>query len=135
MSFAHVRSTSAAGVNIFPVPRLAQPERRQSFRYPFTAHAQCILAGNRIQAKIQDIGSGGVFLKTDRMLRPCESIQVLIDWPVLLDQRCPLRLVIFGKVLRSDESGSAVKLIHYEFRIRPKGGLGDFSNGAEQVSA
>jgi PilZ domain len=135
MSFAHVRSTSAAEIRIFPSQTLALPERRRSFRYPFTAQAECILAGNRIPAKIQDIGSGGVFLKTDRIFRLGESIQVLIDWPVLLDRRCPLRLVIFGKVLRSDESGSAVKLVQYEFRIRPKGGLGDFSKGAEQLSA
>src|SRR5579859_73114 len=104
MSFAPIRLPSAAEVARFPGPRLAQPERRRSSRYPLTAQAECILPGNRIQAKIRDIGSGGVFLQTEANLRVGQSIQVLIDWPVLLNRQCPLRLVIFGKVLRSDES-------------------------------
>jgi hypothetical protein len=44
----------------------------------------------------------------------------LIDWPALLDQRCPLRLVITGKILRSDQTGTAVGIIRYDFRIRPR---------------
>jgi PilZ domain len=120
MSFAPIGLPSAAGVARFPGPRLAQPERRRSSRYPLTAQAECILPGNRMQARVQNLSSGGVFLKTEANLRVGQSIQVLIDWPVL---QCPLRLVILGKVLRSDESGSAVKLVQYEFRIRPKGAV------------
>jgi len=123
MSFAPIGLPNAAGVARFPGPRLAQPERRRSSRYPLAAQAECILPGNRMQARVQNLSSGGVFLKTEANLRMGQSIQVLIDWPVLLDRQCPLRLVIFGKVLRSDKSGSAVKLVQYEFRIRPKGAV------------
>jgi hypothetical protein len=66
-----------------------------------------------------DISSGGVFLKTHQILPVGKRIQVFINWPVLLDQRCPLRLVITGKVLRSDEAGAAVRKLRYDFKIRP----------------
>lgn len=114
--------SGAAAVTVFPGPQLsaAPVERRRHPRYPFAAPAQCLLAGKQVQASTKDIGSGGVLLKTDQALRLGESIQVSIDWPVLLDERCPLRLVIFGKVVRSNESESAVGIIRYEFRIRPK---------------
>ena len=81
-----------------------QSERRQRRRYPIFARSEYILAGNRVQATTLDISSGGVFLKTDQLLPVGKRIQVFINWPVLLDQRCPLRLVITGRVLRSDEA-------------------------------
>ena len=103
-----------------PSRKFAPYERRQHQRFPITAHSQYILAGNRAQATTLDISSGGVFLKTEKILPVGKQIQVLIDWPALLDERCPLRLVITGKVLRSDQAGTAVGIIRYDFRIRPK---------------
>jgi hypothetical protein len=38
----------------------------------------------------------------------------------MLDGRCPLRLVIQGRVLRSSERGSAVRILQYEYKLRPK---------------
>lgn len=105
-----------------PAPSLmfAPYERRQHQRFPITANSHYILAGNKEQATTTDISSGGAFLKTETILPVGKPIQVLIDWPALLDQRCPLRLVITGKILRSDKTGTAVGIIRYEFRIRPK---------------
>ena len=95
-------------------------ERRHHQRFPITAQAQYILAGTRGQGVTTDISSGGVFLKTDRILPVNKQIQLLVDWPALLDQRCPLRLVITGRTLRSDADGTAVGIIRYDFRIRPR---------------
>ena len=103
-----------------PSLRFAPYERRQHQRFPITAQSQYILAGTKGQATTTDISSGGVFLKTEKILPVGKQIQVLIDWPALLDQRCPLRLVIVGKVLRSAEGGTAVGIIRYDFRIRPR---------------
>jgi len=101
-------------------PSFAQSERRQHRRYPITAELEYILTGNRAQATTLNISSGGVFLKTDQILPVGDQIRVLINWPVLLDQRCPLRLVITGRILRSDEAGAAVGIIRYDFKIHPK---------------
>ena len=103
-----------------PSLRFAPYERRHHQRFPITAHSQFILAGNKGQATTTDISSGGVFLKTETILPLGKQIQVLIDWPALLDQRCPLRLVIVGRVLRSDAAGAAIGIIRYDFRIRPR---------------
>lgn len=107
-----------------PAPSLkfgkAPAERRQNQRFPITAPCQYVLAGTRGQAITTDIGSGGLFLKPEQALPVGKQIQVFVDWPVLLDERCPLRLVITGRTLRSDETGTAVGIIRYDFRIRPK---------------
>ena len=107
-----------------PAPSLrfgnAPYERRHHQRFPITAQCQYILTGIRGQAVTSDIGSGGVLLKPDRLLPVGKQIQVFIDWPALLDQRCPLRLVITGRTLRSNDAGTAIGIIRYEFRIRPK---------------
>jgi len=103
-----------------PSLRFAPYERRQHQRFPITAQAQYILAGTRGQAVTIDISSGGVLLKPENPIPAGKQIQVLIDWPALLDQRCPLRLVIVGRVLRSDVSGTAIGIVRYDFRIRPR---------------
>lgn len=107
-----------------PAPSLrfgkAPHERRHHQRFPITAQAQYVLTGIRGQGVTSDISSGGVFLKTDRILPVNKQIQLFVDWPALLDQRCPLRLVITGKTLRSDANGTAIGIIRYDFRIRPK---------------
>jgi len=103
-----------------PKPRFAPYERRQHQRFPITAASRFIVSGSRGQATTTDISSGGVYLKTEQILPIGKQIQVLIDWPALLDQRCPLRLVITGKILRSNEGGTAIGILRYDFRIRPK---------------
>ena len=94
--------------------------RRQHRRYPISAESQYVWKGNRGRATTVDISSGGVFLKSEATLPVGRAIEVWIDWPALLDQRLPLRLVIRGKVLRSDARGTAVGTTHYEFRLRPR---------------
>lgn len=105
---------------IYCSPRLSigRRDRRRYQRFPIIARVEYILNGHRAQATTVDIGSGGVLLKTDAILRAGQKITVLIDWPVLLDHRLPIRLVIFGKVLRSDWAGTVVQLTRYDFRIR-----------------
>jgi len=125
MSFAYVPSPSADGVRTLPDPEfsLAQSDRRTHQRFPINVQAQYIVAGNRAQATMQDIGNGGLFLKIDKTLRLGQQIQVLIDWPAPLDQRWLLRLVVFGKVLRSNGAGTAVRIVRYEFRVRTQNAL------------
>lgn len=104
--------------HLSPRLRNVQRDRRQYYRFPIIAQAEYILDGHQTQTTTRDLGRGGVFLRTDRILRIGGQIVVLIDWPVLLDQRCHLRLVVFGKVLRSGGAGTAVGITRYEFRIR-----------------
>lgn len=102
-----------------PVPDFVSG-RRKHRRYPISAESQYVSEGNQGRAISVDISSGGVFLKAETALPVGKAIEVWIDWPVLLDQRCPLRLVIGGRVLRSDARGTAVGITRYEFRLRPR---------------
>jgi hypothetical protein len=43
-------------------------------------------------------------------------LRLTIEWPSLLNGTTPLQLVTFGRVVRSDPSGFAVALEHYQFR-------------------
>lgn len=103
-----------------PRPKFVPYERRRHQRFPITVPAQFIVAANRGQAMTADISSGGVRLQTELTLPVGRQIQVSIDWPALLDQRCPLRLVIAGRILRSGAEGTAIGIIRYDFRIRSK---------------
>ena len=118
MSSGPVPTPIGEGFKLLPRLGFAQSERRKNQRFPFTGIAKYVFDGNLAQTTTRDISSGGVFLKTDKILRIGEPIRILIDWPVLLDQRCLLQLVVVGKVLRSNGNGTAVGLKSYEFRTR-----------------
>jgi hypothetical protein len=69
---------------------------------------------------MSNISSGGVFLKAQAPLPVGKRVVLLLDWPAMLDGRCPLRLVIQGRVLRSSARGSAVRILRYEYKLHPK---------------
>lgn len=94
----------------------ARLSRRLHQRFPIRAEAEYIVEGRRGPATTRDISSGGVFLRTDAILKAGEPVQVWIDWPARLDGR-RLRLVFFGRVVRSNEAGTAVEATRYEFRV------------------
>lgn len=121
MSFAYAPAPSVNRSRVIPGPKpaLREHERRKHRRFRFTGQARYSVSGVETHVLIRDISSGGVFLKTGGILRVGQRIRVFIDWPVLLENRCPLRLVMDGVVLRSDQSGTAVGRTKYEFKIRP----------------
>jgi hypothetical protein len=98
-------------------------DRRQHQRFRIAAPALYEIQGIRRQAICADISSGGVLLKTDRVFPFDQRVRLWIDWPVILDNRCPLRLVIAGKTIRSDLTGTAISISRYEFKIRPRGAV------------
>ena len=101
-------------------PALAATERRQHRRFPISAKSRYQLDGQFGTGTTANISSGGVFLQTAKTLPEGRQIQVWIDWPALLDDRCPLRLVIVGRILRSGREGAAVEIGRYSFHLRPK---------------
>jgi len=41
-----------------------------------------------------------------------------MDWPALLENRIPLRLVVSGQVLQSGDGQATMTIDKYQFRIR-----------------
>src|SRR5215471_20219681 len=81
-------------------------ERRNKKRFPLHRELRFkLLEDGAIRetgvGKTIDVGSGGVAFSVDRFLTLGAYIELSISWPVMLDDTCPMRLIVFGRVLRS----------------------------------
>lgn len=78
-------------------------------------------AGIAGKGKTLNISSTGILFTTDQILLPGVRVEVFVDWPVELDQSCPLQLVATGRVVRIEQAGRvAVDVIKSEFRTRKR---------------
>ena len=71
-----------------------------------------------IFGKIRDISSSGVRFTSSEILALGKKVELSIDWPILLDSTCRLQLKGQGRVIRSDEHGTAIEIEHHEFCTR-----------------
>ena len=72
------------------------------------------------QGQTVNMGSGGVAFSTDRPLDVGAYIELSISWPVQLETGTHMRLVVFGRVLRSSNGISACSVDKYEFRTQAR---------------
>jgi hypothetical protein len=81
-----------------------------------------MLYGQRIAetglGKSVNISSCGIWFTTENMLTTGMPVEVSLNWPVLLNDCCPMKLMIYGCVIRSNEKGAAVAIERYEFRTQ-----------------
>ena len=66
--------------------------------------------------KTSNISSSGIFFQTGGVLPTDGEIELLMKWPFFLDGDCPLKLVVQGRIVRSDANGTAVQALRHEFR-------------------
>jgi len=98
-------------------PRLDQRLHR---RYAISLDVQYKLRNRGPVAKFGtgrtfNISSGGIFFQTKNALPTSGKIELLMLWPFLLDNSCPLKLVVQGRIVRSDANGTAVQVLRHEF--------------------
>jgi hypothetical protein len=99
--------------------------RRQKSRFPIQRELRYRLMqdGRTLEAgfgRTLNIGSGGVAFALERVLSAGSFVELSVSWPVLLDSETPMRLVIFGRVLRSGDGVSACTVDKYEFRTQAR---------------
>lgn len=94
-------------------------ERRRHCRFPVSGPVEYVLKGRHGTAAMSNIGSGGVLLKAQNPLPVGQQVELFLNWPAMLDGRCPLRLVIKGRALRSSARGTAVRILRYEYKLHP----------------
>jgi hypothetical protein len=86
-----------------------------------------MLYGQRIAetgvGRTLNISSGGVWFSTENMLTSGMPVELSMSWPVLLNDSCPMKLMIYGCVIRSNEKGAAVAIERYEFRTQGSRGF------------
>ena len=98
-------------------------ERRQKRRLPIAQDVRYkMLFGQRIAetgtGKTVNISSSGVWFTTDSVLTLGIPVELSMNWPVLLNESCPMKLMIYGCVVRSTDRGAAVLVERYEFRTQ-----------------
>ena len=95
-------------------------ENRSHQRYPIKLDAEYrVVKKGRVEhgfGRTLNISSGGVFVETKSSLPASGPIELLLNWPFLLEGVCPLKLVMRGRIVRTDARGVAVKFKHHEFR-------------------
>ena len=100
-------------------------ERRAKMR--FTLHREIrfkliendIVIGSGHGASL-DMGSGGVAFLAPNPMKTDTFIELLISWPVKLDDQCPVRLVTYGRVIRSEGLRAVCSIDKYEFRTQAR---------------
>jgi CheY-like chemotaxis protein len=65
-----------------------------------------------------NISSKGLLFRTNEPLVAGQLVRVAVDWPVRLENQVPLKLIAEGRVVRSDDSLTALTVDKYEFRTR-----------------
>jgi hypothetical protein len=110
-------------------------ERRTRRRYQIDLPVQYKVFG---QYHVTQTGAGktinlsgdGVACVFSEPLKPGSSIELAISWPVMLNKTCPLKLVVTGKVVRSDAALTAMRMERYEFRTQGVRALRTMTAGA-----
>lgn len=98
-------------------------ERRVKRRFRIDQEVRYkMLYGQRIAetgvGRTMNISSGGVWFTSENMLTSGMPVELSMNWPVLLNDSCPMKLMIYGCVVRSSEKGAAVAIERYEFRTQ-----------------
>lgn len=68
--------------------------------------------------KTLNISSSGVLFTTQHMLPPGRRMELDISWPAQLDNKCSLKLVARGRVVRFEGDRVALEILQHEFRTK-----------------
>jgi PilZ domain len=99
----------------------AQAERRHSDRFPIEREVRYRVLNKRGGeeaggGRTINISSSGVLFTSEHMLLPGRRLEVSISWPAQLDNKCALKLVARGRVIRFEPGRTAIEIQQYEFR-------------------
>jgi len=94
-------------------------ERRLRRRFEIQMDLRCKLpdTGEILEGTTCDISSLGVRFRANHSLTIGQRVALSLTWPVRLEGRCPLQLVVHGSVIREDWRGIAIVANSHEFRL------------------
>jgi hypothetical protein len=102
-------------------------DRRSATRFPMDLEVRYKIAGKHTvelgSGRTINMASSGILFTTERTLAPGERLEVAVNWPAQLDNKCPLKLVIGGRVVRSEAMYAAITIDRYEFRTQGSRGM------------
>lgn len=103
--------------------RDGKDDRRGKRRFPIRQAVRYrLLYGQRIAetgaGQTVNMSSSGVWITTESTLSPGLPVELSVAWPALLNDVCPMKLMIFGCVVRSTRETAAIAIERYEFRTQ-----------------
>jgi c-di-GMP-binding flagellar brake protein YcgR len=104
-------------------------ERRSSSRFPIERDIRYKVLNKKSAnetgaGRTINMSSSGILFTTDHVLLPGRTLEVAVSWPAQLNDRCALKLVARGRVVRFETGKAAIEIQHYEFRTAGSPGMG-----------
>lgn len=101
-------------------------ERRHSDRFPIEREVRYRVLNKRGgdeqgDGRTVNMSSAGILFTTEQMMLPGRRLEVSINWPAQLNNKCALKLVARGRVVRFEEGRAAMEIQQYEFRTAATG--------------
>jgi hypothetical protein len=96
-------------------------DRRSKFRFAMERDVRYKVAEDGVvvaagSGQTIDICSGGVAFITEQPLTSGGFVELSVSWPVLLDETCPMRFIVFGRIMRCGGRKTVCSIDKYEFR-------------------
>ena len=83
--------------------------------------------------KTMNMSSSGVLFTAEQILRPGRRVELAISWPAQLNNKCALKLVARGRIVRFDNGLAAMEIQQYEFRTQSMPGA-TVANGLAKMT-
>ena len=101
-------------------------ERRHADRFPIEREVRYRVLNKRGgdeagDGKTINMSSAGILFTTDAMLLPGRRLEISVNWPAQLNNKCALKLVARGRVVRFEGGKAAMEIQQYEFRTQAAG--------------
>jgi hypothetical protein len=100
-----------------------QSDRRHSDRFPIEREVRYRVLSKRSAEEMGDgktvnISSSGVLFTSGHVLLPGRRLELSISWPAQLNNKCALKLVARGRIVRFEDGRAAMEIQQYEFRTQ-----------------
>ena len=81
------------------------------------------------EGKTVNVSSCGILFTCQHQLAVGRRVKLCISWPVLLNNRVALKLVVRGRVVRCGEGHAAIEIQQHEFRTQSASIPGESKSG------
>ncbi len=103
-------------------------DRRAADRFPIARELRYRVLDGRETVEVGcgetiNMSSSGILFTTEHEIGPGRRLEVSVSWPAQLDDRCALKLVAKGRIVRSEPGKAAMAIEKYEFRTRGSNNL------------
>jgi len=113
-----------------PLPHMTtfgKADRRASERFPIARDVRYRILNKRGgeetgTGQTVNMSSSGLLFTAGEMLLPGRRLEVAVSWPAQLNDKCALKFVARGRVVRFDDGQVALEIQQHEFRTQSTAG-------------